>query len=92
MRVVLFTVLCLLSCACTYTKIEGEHISHPFAGPPFGDKSEEDSLNQVNGCAGTERMRWYTELCVGYVIGNGGFVGPRLTTTVRAGFRPWVRQ
>ena len=28
---------------------EYEHVSHLLAGPPFGDRREEDSLNQV-GC------------------------------------------
>lgn len=70
---------------CSYLKIEAEHVSHPFAGPPFGPVNEEDSLNQVNSCLGNQNGSSYYEACLGYVYADGGFYGPRVTFTGRVG-------
>ena len=72
---------------CTTTRLELEHVSHPFAGPPFGPMTEEDSLTQINYCKGTNRNRWYVENCLGMKIGDTGFYGPRLTYTGRIGMQ-----
>lgn len=83
----------LLTCSgCTSVSVQLEHISHPFAGPPFGPTTEEDSLNQPQVCAAREEQRWYVEHCVGYKLGDGGFYGPRLTYTARVGRRWGLRE
>jgi hypothetical protein len=79
-------LLPLLQGCANYGRVELEHVSHPFAGPPFGPRNEEDSLDQLNACLGMEGD-FYLEACSGYVIGNGGFFGPRLTFTARVGKR-----
>ncbi len=84
---IIASLILLLLSGCTSLSLEGAHTSHPFAGPPFGPKSEEDSLNSVNACAQREKGRYYLEQCVGYKIGDGGFFGPRLIYTARAGVR-----
>jgi hypothetical protein len=67
--------------------IEGEHVSHPTVGPPMGDASAEDSLNQLNALAEWRDGGAYLVTGLGYRIGDGGFYGPRLTFTARAGYR-----
>lgn len=62
-----------------YAGSEIEHISHPFAGPPFGPPDEEDTLNHLKGFAGWRKGRCYAELFVGYRLNDGGFYGPKLT-------------
>lgn len=74
-------------CGCTYATTEIRHISHPTAGPPFGPKTEEDSLNTANACIGVERKGWFFEHCLGYQLGDGGFYGPDLTYDARVGKR-----
>jgi hypothetical protein len=49
----LMLVACILVIAGTsgcanYATLELAHTSHPFALPPFGDRTEEDSLDRVN--------------------------------------------
>ena len=70
---------------CTSVKAEYEHISHPFAGPPFGPQSEEDWIDHVQLCAVKRAGRAYSEACAGYLLTDGGFHGPRLTGGVRMG-------
>jgi hypothetical protein len=81
----------LLSCCaltgCTSLSLDASHTSHPFAGPPFGPASEEDSLNSISACLQREARGWYAEQCLGYKIGDGGFYGPRLIYTARAGMK-----
>lgn len=86
------TILVVLCTACTYLRTEVEHVSHPFAGRPFGPPSQEDALNQANACLGKEtssnvRALWYVENCLGYKIGDTGFYGPTLTYTGRVGVK-----
>jgi hypothetical protein len=88
MRALALTCLLALG-GCTGLRAEYEHISHPMAGPPFGPRSEEDSLNQVNLCAvrATAGLRYsvFGETCLGVKLADGGFYGPELTSTVRIG-------
>ena len=70
---------------CAGMRLEVEHTSHPLAGPPFGERSEEDSLNTVNVIKRIQKGRVYAETGLGYKIGDGGFYGPDLTATVRVG-------
>jgi hypothetical protein len=81
-------VFLIVTSGCTSITTELAHTSHPFAGPPFGPVSEEDSLNSLNLCAQRERSRWYIEQCVGYVYTDGGFFGPKLIWQGRIG-RKW---
>lgn len=77
----------IVSCTgCTSMRVEYEHVSHPFAGPPFGPSDEEDWLDQVNACLVKRAGVAYGESCLGYRLTDGGFYGPRLTGTLRAGF------
>lgn len=80
---VLFMVA--MSGCANYATVEIAHTSHPLAGRPFTDRTDEDSLDRVNGCVGRERAGWYAEGCVGYKYGDGGFVGPRMTFDGRVG-------
>jgi hypothetical protein len=85
--VVLATALSLSGCA-TGARLESEHVSHPFAGQPFGDRTEEDALNQLSAILEWHRDNgWYAEAGLGYVISDSGFYGPPLTFTFRAGRR-----
>lgn len=89
-KTLLAFALLLLCSGCTYVRSEIEHVSHPFAGKPFGPASEEDTLNQANLCFGKEwttgpKLLWYTENCLGYKLTDGGVYGPDLTYTGRAG-------
>lgn len=77
----------VLMSGCTYATVELRHTSHPFAGPPFGPKSEEDSLNTANACAGRSKAGIFLEHCLGYKLSDGGFYGPEVTYDVRAGVR-----
>lgn len=89
-RTVVTLIAALALSACSTYKAEWQHISHPFAGPPFGPTSEEDSLDHIQVC-GVRRYafnQWtqaYAESCVGYVLADGGFYGPNLTGGVRVG-------
>ena len=71
--------------ACSYLKVEVEHVSHPFAGFPFGPPNEEDYLNVAQACLGREGSGWYVEHCLGYKIGETGFYGPKLSYIGRVG-------
>jgi hypothetical protein len=84
---VLLACLLLQGCAMSpdLVRAEEEHTSHPLAGPPFGSKSEEDSLDALNLIARWNAGAWYAETGLGYRIGDGGFYGPRLTFTSRVG-------
>lgn len=75
---------------CTSLSLEYEHVSHPMAGEPFGPKSEEDWLDQINACGTrtveiSERLNIYGTSCLGYSLTDGGFYGPELTGTLRTG-------
>lgn len=84
---VVLAALSLAGCV-NYGSLEMAHSSHPFAGEPFGDRTEEDSFNRANACIGHDNSSgWYAESCLGYKIGDGGFYGPRLTFDGRVGRR-----
>ena len=74
---------------CTSMTAEYEHISHPFAGWPFGPQSEEDTLDQLNLClvkrGDGDRFAVYGASCLGYRLTDGGFYGPSLTGGFKAG-------
>lgn len=80
------------SLAPTAFYVEHEHVSHPLVGPPFGPENEEDWLDQVNVGAEWRKGGAYLHTSVGYVITDGGFYGPPLTATIRAGYRFQVRK
>lgn len=89
---VVFSLLWILgTCSgCTSLSVEYEHVSHPFAGPPFGPRNEEDTIDHINACAVrewqvSERLNAYGSSCVGYLLTDGGFYGPSLTGTLRTG-------
>src|SRR5690242_17901633 len=63
-RMTLVLAAALLSACANYGSVELAHSSHPFAGPPFGPRTDEDSLDRVNGCLGRERAGWYAEGCL----------------------------
>jgi hypothetical protein len=67
--------------------VETEHVSHPLAGWPVGSKDEEDSLNQLNVGAEWRNEGAYLQMSLGYVLTDGGFYGPKLTATMRAGYK-----
>ena len=80
----------LLGCASVqpdYLFAEAEHVSHPFAGYPFGPASDEDCLNQQNVGAGWSRGGAYVEQSLGVKLNDCGFYGPDLTYTLRIGYR-----
>jgi hypothetical protein len=83
---VLAIAVTLAGCA-SGVRLEAEHVSHPFAGRPFSDRTEEDSLTQVNALLEWQRHGWFIESGLGYRVRDGGFYGPPLTFTVRAGRR-----
>jgi hypothetical protein len=78
----------LQGCALAPTGMysEYEHVSHPLAGAPFGPENEEDWLDQLNVGAKWERGGAYLHAGIGYVLTDGGFFGPRLTGSIRAGY------
>lgn len=82
---------CMTVNVCDRTTIgtEYEHVSHPLAGWPQGDRDEEDALHQLNGIGRCEMGRGYVEGGVGWKVRNGGFYGPEMTGTIRVGVRLW---
>lgn len=74
-----------------YYKAEIEHVSHPFAGWPFGPAYEEDALTQANVVAVIERGSLSIEQGLGYKIDygglGGGFEGPYLTYIGRLSYK-----
>lgn len=68
-----------------YASVELAHSSHPLDGPPFGPRSEEDSLDRLNVCVGREHAGWYVDSCVGYRYADGGFYGSDFTFDGRFG-------
>lgn len=79
------TLIALSISGCSSYRVEYEHVSHPFAGQPFGPASEEDTLDQLQVCAKRSAGRAYTEACLGYRLTDGGFYGPPLTGGIRIG-------
>lgn len=69
--------------------LEYEHVSHPFAGYPFGAAVEEDALHTVGTIGRCSMGRTYLEGGVGYKVRDGGFYGPDLTGVVRVGVTLW---
>ncbi len=86
--------LALTGCAVMPTAllIEEEHVSHPLAGWPVGPASEEDALEQTNLLLEWTSPTTYVIVGVGYKHGDMGFRGPRLTGTLRAGYRIPLRR
>jgi hypothetical protein len=86
-RLMVLIAVTLIQPACSYLKVEAEHVSHPTAGPPFGPRNQEDSINQINACLGSDDGQTYYESCLGYQVRDGGFYGPPLTFSARVGRR-----
>jgi hypothetical protein len=89
-------VLVLSGCStiggvCDETRIEARysHVSHPFAGPPFGPKEEEDALDTIGPMGRCTVGRGYVEIGTGWKLGDGGFYGPGLTGTMNIGMVLW---
>jgi hypothetical protein len=74
-----------MSGCANYATVEIAHSSHPFAGKPFGPRTDEDSLDRLNACAGRDRAGWFVETCIGYKLRDAGFVGPSVTFDGRIG-------
>jgi hypothetical protein len=88
--VMLLVFWLLGGCASTY-KLEVEHISHPMVGPPFEGADQEDAVTQLVGLAGWGGVGSgpYVEAGLGANLrgsNGGGFYGPPLTFTARAGY------
>jgi hypothetical protein len=96
-RILIFTASLALSGCSTVGRVcdeaslgaEYEHVSHPFAGYPFGEKVEEDALHTVGTIGRCSMGRAYVEGGVGYKVRDGGFYGPDLTGTLRVGVTLW---
>lgn len=84
----------LAGCAPNFVRLEADHVSHPFAGFPFGPADEEAQLTHVNALAEWQSGGWYLTAGVGVKVlerDQRDFVGPGLTGTVRAGYAWRVR-
>jgi hypothetical protein len=66
---------------------EVEHVSHPFAGPPFGPRTEEDTLNMINVGGTWSKDNVYMDVGLGYKFTDSGFHGPPLSFDMRVGYR-----
>jgi hypothetical protein len=82
-KTLIIPVVAILVTACSGMRVELEHTSHPFAGPPFGPRSEEDSLDTLNVIKSFKTGRVSVDLGLGRKLGDGGFYGPRTTATAR---------
>lgn len=91
MKRVIAALIVALSCsACAGIKVEHAHLSHPFAGPPFGSQLEEDYVDTINVVGRVEIGRVYIEAGPGYKLNpGGGFFGPELTFSSRMGIDVW---
>lgn len=72
----------------TAFKVEAEHVSHLTAGIPFNPERE-DGLSHVLALAEWKANGAYFQAGFGYNLAGrdgGGFMGPALTTTLRAGY------
>lgn len=81
--------LAMVSCTPNLIRLEAEHVSHPFAGWPFGPADEESQLTQVNALAEWQEGPWYASAGLGYKVWRRNpydFAGPRLTGSVRVGY------
>ena len=65
------------------------HVSHPFAGWPFGPEDEEDAVHTIGPVARCTVGRGYVDLGAGRKITESGFYGPNLTGTVNIGVNLW---
>ena len=94
----LVTLIALTS-GCTSTAVceraavrsEYQHVSHITAGPPFGPKSDEDSLDVFSVLGRCEIGRVYAEAGVGLSLADGGFYGPDEIFTGRVGVEFWKK-
>lgn len=81
--------LAIASCTPNLIRLEAEHVSHPFAGWPFGPADEESQLTQASALAEWQRDQWYASAGLGYKVLRRNpydFAGPRLTGSVRVGY------
>ena len=87
----LFSVCILLTGCASYGRVELEHVSHPFAGWPVERQcGSEDGVTQASAILGWKRGGAYVEAGMGYNLegkNGGGFYGPAVTGTVRAGYQ-----
>lgn len=82
------TLIALTGCAAMPDAVgtAHTHVSHPFAGPPFGPSSEEDALQTIDLFARWEHGSAFAELSIGYMPVNNGFYGPPITGGFRFGY------
>lgn len=69
--------------------LEYTHVSHPFAGWPFGPENEEDAVHTIGPMGRCTMGRGYVDMGVGRKIVESGFYGPELTGTVNVGVTLW---
>ena len=90
---IIATTIALAGCSHLESiRIEEEHVSHPFAGPPFGPSNEEDALDHVEILGRyVFEHNLYIDMGLGYKLADEGLYGPKLTGTVRVGGYLWKR-
>jgi hypothetical protein len=66
-----------------------DHVSHPDVGPPFGPRSEEDTLDTLSCKLERSSDRFYVEVGLGYRLAEGGFYGSDFIFMSSAGVKLW---
>lgn len=67
------------------SRIDWLHVSHPTVGPPFGDKTAEDSINAIEGMLLWRRQGSFVDAGLAWQVGDGGFYGLDLIFSSRVG-------
>lgn len=94
MRMILLAAALAAACCCACVPqrvgVELEHVSHPTAGWPLEpQQGSEDALTHVQALAQWDHGGAYLALGLGVKVqgeNGGGFYGPALTGSVRAGY------
>jgi len=95
--IIVVSLLSLNGCALTNhcdsrsIRLEYEHVSHPFAGPPFGPVNEEEWLDHAGPVGRCQVGKGYVEGTLGYKLNDGGLDGPKITGGIRVGVELWSR-
>jgi hypothetical protein len=93
-RLTILSALLLQGCALIPNNVllEQEHVSHPLAGWPVGPSSEEACLDQTSAIAEYTSTNAYLHVGVGYKTTDCGFYGPRVTGTIRFGYKIRIKE